>query len=252
MLKVSLLIIQPFCQSILPQWLVFVIFFLFKMQENSDKMTKDLKWTYMGHLAKIETWLSTASQDLDNSAEISKGADEIEESCSHVIKNFHQTLVSDMPLEKRITVVLSTTNILLRIYTINKSSVIKTTENLQSTISIFTDNLVDICQTIVPNGENDTRDLSDSLSTKPADDIRHSKYAANIFDSLLTNFAQDALLKRCLDSLFSNKASSREGKIVYNLLHLCFYGNTAVTTRKRRGSLSRLSLRNSFGRNMSL
>ena len=192
------------------------------MQDISENMAGDQKRTYMGHLAKIEEWLLKASQGLDNSSEMSKTVGEIEESFSYAVKNFDQVIESNIALDKRITVVVSTLNTLLRVYTIDKSTVIISQESLQSIIDVFTNSLVNICSEILPNDKDDAKDLSDSLSTKSADEIRYNKYAANIFDLLLTNFAQDALLKRCLDLFFSNETPSQKGKIIYDFQHELF------------------------------
>ena len=185
------------------------------MQDINEEVARNPKWTYMGHLAKIEEWLFKASRGLDKSLKMNQLTGEIKESCIYVANNFDQAIGDDINLEKRITVVVSTINILLRIHTIKKSSIEILEGKLQRIIDIFSDSLLVICIKILSKNKNNTKDLSDSLSTKPADDIRHSKYAASIFDSLLTNFAQDDLLKRCLDSLFPNEAPSHEGKIFY-------------------------------------
>jgi hypothetical protein len=158
-------------------------------------------------LGKIEKWLFTISENLDDISEIAENTDSVSESCSYVVDNPNRTIIKSISFEKRTMIVVATLNTLIRVYAIGKYNIIMLEKYLQSVIDAFTDELLDICDEILRHDKTNTTDISDLLSTESSNGVRYSQCAANIFDSVLTNFAKDNLLQKCLDSLFPSKLS---------------------------------------------
>ncbi|CAF4177107.1 unnamed protein product, partial [Adineta steineri] len=88
-------------------------------------------------------------------------------------------------------------NALLRVYAIDKSGIITSQTYFQSIITVFTKTFFQICEGI------------------PADALLQER-ATSILDSLLTNFAKDDLLKKCLELFFPNEAISSADSNVTN------------------------------------
>ncbi|CAF0727885.1 unnamed protein product [Adineta steineri] len=85
-------------------------------------------------------------------------------------------------------------NALLRVYAIDKTRIITSQKYFQSIVTVFTKTLLQICKDV------------------PEDALLQER-ATNILDSLLTNFAEDDLLKKCLELFFPKKTTPSTGNV---------------------------------------
>jgi hypothetical protein len=170
------------------------------MEDTNAITAGNKKRTFMGHLQKVEIWLLDI---LTNHEAREKNTDsrEIQDSCIYVLKNLKEVLLDGMTFEKQIMIAVPMVNALIRVYAIDKSGIITSQEYFQSIVTVFTETLLQICE--------------DPRSIKFATDALLQECSTNILDSLLTNFAKDDLLKKCLELFFSNKSTPSTGNFIY-------------------------------------
>ena len=194
------------------------------MNDRNRKEAWNQKRTYLKHLGNVETWLITVSKNPANIMEFVKDTEKISESCSHLVENFYTEVETGMGPDKQVMIVVGILNALIRVYAVDKSSIITSQEYFQAMNDIFVKFLeqfyeYDDNENSADNSDDDEEKNADNSDSSPT---KHSQSAlkphiANIFDSLLTNFAQNGRLKKCLELYFTNNETSKIGTIIYDI-----------------------------------
>ena len=181
----------------------------------ADKNTR-LAWNtiqaYMEHLGKVETWLITFIEDPNGATKTVENADEII-SCAYVVKNLETVVRHGMGLEKQIMIVVGMLNIFIRVLATDTSGIITSQEYFQSMSGRFLEFLLKLEDSILHDDkieENSTDNFN--LSSPKLEKSDQTRFTTTVFDSLLTNFAQNDHMKKCLELYFPNKVTPTTGK----------------------------------------
>lgn len=159
------------------------------------------KRTYFDCIRNIENWLKLLITTTQNSNNVLTFDDHhIEETCSCMVDNLNRRFTGMTP-ERRATVMITTLNILIRIYVFDKFNTITSHAQFQRVIETFIEQI-----------EEETSSYESSS---------YYEYAAGMLDLLLMNLVKDDLIGKCLEQFFPNKLVSTTGNILYH-----YYQNT--------------------------
>jgi hypothetical protein len=193
------------------------------MNDRNRKEAWNQTRTYLKHLGNVETWLITVSKNPDDIVEFTKDTEKISKSCSHVVENFYTEIETGMGPDKQVMIVVGMLNAIIRVYAIDTSSIIISQEYFQAMNDVFFKFLEQFYQyddkeNSADNSDDEEKDAENSDSSPTKHSQRDLKrHITNIFDSLLTNFAQNGLLKKCLALYFPTNETSNIGTIIYDI-----------------------------------
>jgi hypothetical protein len=149
------------------------------------------KQTLLDCLRNIEDWLKSLTTNMQNSNDTVGEFDKrnIQETCScmvdHLVNEF-----PDITPESRREIIIKTMNILIRIYAADKFYLIISHEAFGGLIKMYI-------------GRRNASDLYTSTGSR--------KYAAEMLDLLLMNFARDDFLVKCLKQFFLDEPAPITG-----------------------------------------
>jgi hypothetical protein len=151
------------------------------------------KQNYFDCLQNIEDWLNSLTTTMQNSNATAIKFDDrnIEETCSCIVKNLNDGFPGMTP-ERHATVIITTLNILIRIYAADKFNLITSHEKFRFVIELY------------------IRQITIAYFIQSSD---MKKYAAGMLDLLLMNFAQDNFIVKCLEQFFLTEPTSITGKV---------------------------------------
>jgi hypothetical protein len=148
--------------------------------------------TYFDYLRNIENWLNllTATMRNPNTTSIKFDDGDVEETCTYMVDNLNDELPGMTP-ERRATVIITTLNILIRIYAADKFNLITSHAQYRHIVKTCTKQI--------------------EFYFKKSSD--YSKYAAGMLDLLLMNFSQGDFIVKCLEEFFLKKSVSTTGNV---------------------------------------
>jgi hypothetical protein len=143
----------------------------------------------------MENWLKLLNTVVQNSNNATKMFDDsdIQETCSNMADNLKEGF-TDMTPEKRATVMITTLNILIRIYAFDKFNTITSHAKFR-----------DLIQNCIEQIDKEIE------SNQPSS---YSEYATGMVNLLLMNFARKNLIGKYLEQLLPKKSAPITGNIL--------------------------------------
>lgn len=164
------------------------------MDEETAKAAEKANRIYMGHLRKIEEYLSPVFLNhLSDATKAIVNVDKIEQSCLYLRKNFNDVVVIKMETERRAMFLMTTSKIFFRVYSVDTFDTISGQKEFQSLVDLFGAQIIQIYSREIQNIK---------------------KYATDMLKVLFTNLIADNLIEKCLDRFLSNKPKSQTGSFM--------------------------------------